>query len=113
MHEMALAEGMLELVEEAARTHGAARVASVRLELGALSHVEVEALRFCFDAVTRGGPAAGARLDVVTTPGEGWCMPCAARVAVAALGEGCPKCGSHQLEITGGTEMRLREIEIA
>ncbi len=113
MHEMALAEGVLELVEEAARTHGATRVASVCLELGALSHVEVEALRFCFDAVTRGGPAAGARLDVVTTPGEGWCMPCGARVPVAALGESCPNCGSYQLEITAGAEMRLREIEIA
>lgn len=113
MHEMAIAEGVLELVEEAARTHGASRVASVRLELGALSHVEVEALRFCFDAVTRGGPAAGARLDVVTTPGEGWCMPCGARVPVATFGDGCPNCGGYQVEITGGTEMRLREIEIA
>jgi hydrogenase nickel incorporation protein HypA/HybF len=113
MHEMAIAEGMLEIVEQAARTHGAARVASVRLELGALSHVEVDALRFCFDAVTRGGPAAGARLDVVTTPGEGWCMPCGSSVNVGALGEGCPRCGSYQVEITRGTEMRLREIEIA
>ena len=113
MHEMAIAEGMLELVEEAARTHGASRVASVCLELGALSHVEVEALRFCFDAVTRGGPAAGARLDVVTTACEGWCLPCGRRVPVAAFGDGCPNCGGYQVEITGGTEMRLREIEIA
>jgi hydrogenase nickel incorporation protein HypA/HybF len=113
MHEMAIAEGMLEIVEEAARTNDAARVASVCLELGALSHVEVDALRFCFDAVTRGGPAAGAQLHVVMTPGEGWCMPCGTRVPVAALGDGCPRCGSYQVEITGGTEMRVREIEIA
>jgi len=113
MHEMALAEGMLEIVEDAARKNGASRVASVCLELGALSHVEPEALRFCFDAVTRGGAAAGARLDIVTTPGEAWCMPCGTRVAVAALGDACPLCGSYQVEVVAGEDMRVREIEIA
>ncbi len=113
MHEMALAEGMLEIVEDAARKNGAERVAVVCVELGALSHVEAEALRFCFDAVTRGGPAAGARLDIVTTPGEAWCMPCGTRVPVAALGDACPRCGSYQLEVVRGEDMRVREIEIA
>ncbi len=113
MHEMALAEGMLEIVEDAARASGASRVASVCLELGALSHVEPEALRFCFDAVTRGGPAARARLDIVTTPGEAWCMPCGTRVAVTARGEACPRCGSYQVEVIAGEDMRVREIEIA
>jgi hydrogenase nickel incorporation protein HypA/HybF len=88
-------------------------VASVRLELGTLSHVEAEALRFCFDAVTRGGPAAGARLDIVTTPGLAWCMPCGTRVSLAALGNACPHCGSYQLEVVQGEDMRVREIEIA
>ena len=64
MHEMSLAEGILQIVEETARSHQAIRVRSVVLELGALSHVEEQALRFCFDAVTRGTVADGARLDV-------------------------------------------------
>ena len=113
MHEMALAEGMLEIVEATAREHRATRVASVCLELGALSHVEPDALRFCFDAVTRGGVAAGARLDIVTRDGEAWCMPCGSRVPVGALGDACPQCGSYQLEVVDGTDMRLREIVIA
>ncbi len=113
MHEMALAESMLQIVEDAARKNGAVRVASVRLELGALSHVEAEALRFCFDAVTRGGPAAGARLDIVTTPGLAWCMPCGARVPLAGLGNACPHCGSYQLQVVQGEDMRVRDIEIA
>ena len=52
-------------------------VRAVLLEIGALSHVEEQALRFCFDAVTRGTVADGARLDVLATPGRAWCMPCA------------------------------------
>lgn len=113
MHEMALAESMLEIVEETARRNGAARVTAVRLELGALSHVEPDALRFCFDAVTRGGLADGARLEIVATAGQAWCMPCGASVPLAQRGEPCPRCGSHQLNVTQGEAMRLKDIEIA
>jgi hydrogenase nickel incorporation protein HypA/HybF len=89
------------------------RVASVRLELGALAHVERDALSFCFDAVTRGGRAAGARLDVVVTPGAAWCMRCSERVPLAKRGDACPRCGTYQLQVVAGEDMRVAEIEIA
>ena len=76
-------------------------------------HVEAEALRFCFDAVARGGVAEGARLEIVTTPGRAWCMPCGDTVELARLGDACPRCGGYQLQVTQGEEMRLKDIEIA
>jgi hydrogenase nickel incorporation protein HypA/HybF len=112
MHEMALAESMLEIVEKAARQHGASRVSAVRLEIGALSHVAVDALRFCFDAVTRGSLAEGATLDIESTPGEAWCMPCGERVPLAQVGDACPRCGGYQLTVTRGEDMRVRDIAI-
>lgn len=113
MHEMALAESMLQIVEETARRNAATRVSTVWLELGALSHVEPQALRFCFDAVTRGGIAAGATLEIVATPGRAWCLPCGCEVPLAQLGDPCPACGSHQLTVVAGEDMRLKEIAIA
>ena len=113
MHEMALAESMLEIVEQTARGNGARRVTMVRLEIGALSHVEPEALRFCFDVVTRESLAEGARLDIQSTPGEAWCLPCGMAVPLSGLGEACPHCGSYQLSISKGDAMRVREIEVA
>jgi hydrogenase nickel incorporation protein HypA/HybF len=112
MHEMALASGMLDIVEAAARAHAAKRVTGVRLEIGALSHVAPEALAFCFDAVTRGTLAEGATLTIDATPGRAWCMPCGATVATARRGDACPHCGSHQLAVTDGTDMRVRDIAI-
>jgi hydrogenase nickel incorporation protein HypA/HybF len=112
MHEMSLAEGIIELVEDTARRENAARVGLVVLEIGRLSSVEPEALRFCFDVVTRGGIADGAALEIVDVPGVGWCMPCAATVPMNELYGACPVCGSHQVQPTGGTEMRVREIAI-
>lgn len=112
MHEMALAEGMLQIVEDAARDNAAARVGAIWLEIGTLAQVEREALRFCFDAVSRGGVADGARLEIIDVPGAAWCMPCGERVALGALGEACPRCGSYQLQVVSGTEMRIREIAV-
>jgi hydrogenase nickel incorporation protein HypA/HybF len=113
MHEMSLAEGIIELVESTARREQAARVGLVVLEIGRLSAVEPEALRFCFDVVTRGGIADGAALEIIDVPGSGWCLPCAASVPLQERFGACPVCGSHQVQPTGGTEMRVKEIAIA
>jgi hydrogenase nickel incorporation protein HypA/HybF len=112
MHEMSLAEGVMQLVEDTARREQAQRVKLVVLEIGRLSSVEPAALSFCFDVVTRGSMAEGAALEIVDVPGAGWCMQCAATVPMTELYGACPTCGSHQVQPTGGTEMRVKEIEI-
>jgi len=112
MHEMALAEGVLQLVEDTARRENAHRVKLVVLEIGRLSSVEPEALKFCFEAVARDSIAQGAALEIIAVPGAGWCMLCAETVPLQELFDTCPQCGSHQVQATGGTEMRVKEIEI-
>ncbi|MFA7269378.1 MAG: hydrogenase maturation nickel metallochaperone HypA [Sterolibacterium sp.] len=112
MHEMALAEGVLQLIEDAARRESFSRVKTVWLEIGQLSCVAPEALAFCFDAVTRGSIAEGSHLEIVATPGSGWCMQCAVSVPMAELYAACPQCGGYQLQVTSGTEMRLKELEV-
>jgi hydrogenase nickel incorporation protein HypA/HybF len=112
MHEMALSEGLIELVEEEARRASARKVTVVRLALGALSHVEADAIRFCFDAVSRGTLAEGAALAIDIVPGAGWCMDCARQVAIAERFGACPECGQHHVQMTAGDEMRLSELEV-
>ena len=112
MHEMSLAESVREIVEETARANGARRVTRVRLEIGALSQVEPEALRFGFDVVMRGSLAEAAVLEIVHTPGSAWCMKCSEAVAIERRGDPCPRCDSLQLQVTGGDRMRVMDIEI-
>ena len=112
MHEMSLVEGIVQLVEEAARADGCARVKAVWLEIGQLAAVETEALRFCFDAVAHDTIAKGARLEIIDLPGQGWCMQCEATVAIAARYEACPVCGGYQIQVTGGDTMRVKELEV-
>jgi hydrogenase nickel incorporation protein HypA/HybF len=112
MHEMSLAEGVLQIIEDYAARDPFQRVKSVVLEIGELSTVEVEALKFCFDAVVRDSIAEGAQLEIERVPGTGFCMPCGESVPIAALYDACPRCGSHQVQATGGTEMRVKELQV-
>lgn len=112
MHEMALCEGVLDIIAEEAKRQSFARVRAVRLEIGALSHVEPEAMRFCFDAVSRGTIAEAARFEVIDVPGEAWCMHCSKTVAIMRRLDACPACGGYQLQVTAGDDLRVKDLEV-
>lgn len=112
MHEMSLCEGVLQVLTDNARQQGYNRVRTVWLEIGALSGVETDALRFSFDVVMRGTLADQARLEIINIPGRAWCMRCARTVAVGQRFDACPDCGSYQLQVTAGDEMRIKELEV-
>jgi hydrogenase nickel incorporation protein HypA/HybF len=112
MHEMALCEGVIEIIEREAAQQQFSRVRAVWLEIGMLSHVAPEAMRFCFEAVSRGSIAAEARIEIVERPGAAWCMACAKTVPLASRADPCPECGGYQLQITAGDEMRVKELEV-
>ena len=112
MHEMSICESIREIFEEQARTQGFARIERVKLAIGALSGVEPEAIRFGFDVVMRGSLAEGAALEIDEIAARAWCLPCAAEVAIEQRYDACPVCGSYQLQVTGGEEMTIREMEV-
>ncbi|OOZ35994.1 hydrogenase maturation nickel metallochaperone HypA [Solemya velesiana gill symbiont] len=113
MHEMSLCEGMLQVLEQNAEEQGYSKVKTVWLVIGDLSGVEIEAMRFGFDAVMKNTLADGAKLEIIRLPGQAWCMQCAKNVQVNQRFDECPECGSYQLQVTGGDEMRIKELEVA
>ncbi|HRY07387.1 MAG TPA: hydrogenase maturation nickel metallochaperone HypA [Hyphomicrobiaceae bacterium] len=112
MHEMALCESIRTTLEEQSRLHGFTKVARVSLEVGPLSGVEIDALRFGFDVVMRGSVAQAAQLDIIECPAQAWCMACSQTVPIKARFDPCVKCGSYQLQVTGGEELRIKELEV-
>jgi hydrogenase nickel incorporation protein HypA/HybF len=112
MHEMSLAESVAEILCEEGRKQGFSRVKTVWLEIGELSGVEPHAMEFCFDATTRGTLAEGAKLEIVCAPGQGWCLDCEKTVPLSERFGACPECGQYHVQMTGGDEMRVRELEV-
>jgi hydrogenase nickel incorporation protein HypA/HybF len=112
MHEMSLCESILQVLEQQATVQQFQKVKIVWLEIGALSGVETEALRFSFDVVMQGSLADNAQLEIINVPGQAWCMACAGNVVVEQLYDVCPQCGSHQLQVKNGDQMRIKELEV-
>ena len=112
MHEMSLAEGIRDIVAQAAAAQGVDRVRAVVLEIGRLAAVEPDALRFCFDVMMRGTPAEGATMVIETTPGQGHCLTCDKAVAIESFYDPCPVCGGYRVQATGGMDMRVKAIDV-
>ncbi len=112
MHEMSICEGIRQVIEEQAVTRNFSEVKTVRLEVGAMAGVELEALHFSYDVVTRGTIAEKSRLEIIHLPVNAWCMICSKPVKVKQRFEACPECGSYQVEISGGDELRIKDMEV-
>lgn len=112
MHEMSLCEGVLQALETEAKKQGFNRVKRVILDIGVLSGVEIPALEFAFEVVMRGSLADQAVLEINELEAQAWCMVCADTVAVKARYDACPNCGSYQLQVSSGDEMRIKELEV-
>lgn len=110
MHEVSLAGGILRVVEDAAVREGFARVSHLRLEAGALSGVDVHALRFALQASVPGTCLESAEIQIDEPPGQAWCLKCATTVLIRCRTDACPQCGGFQLQPTGGTELRVTEL---
>lgn len=112
MHEMALASGVIDVIESARAQQAFTRVRRVVLEIGALSHVDPHALEFGFEATAKGTVAEGAALEIRTPAGTARCFDCESEVAIERRGDPCPNCGSHRLFVITGEDMTVKELEV-
>ncbi len=111
MHELSLMEELLRIAEAEALARGG-RVETVVLEVGLLAGVEVEALRFAFEALKAGTAAEAAALEIEEPEGRGWCEACARIQPLEARFDPCPDCGAAPLAVVGGRELRLKALDL-
>jgi hydrogenase nickel incorporation protein HypA/HybF len=109
MHELAIVQ---DVIETACAASGGARITRVVLEIGRLTAVLPDAVRFCFDLVAEGTPVEGARLEIVETPGRARCRACAAELELERAFGRCA-CGSSELDWLSGEELAIKALEVA
>jgi hydrogenase nickel incorporation protein HypA/HybF len=110
MHELAISEA---IVSEVCERVDAGSVVRVVLEIGKLSAVVPDAVRFCFDVAARGTRLEGAALDIMEIPGLGSCRRCGSAVDLGDSHIGtCAACGGIDLDLVGGQELRIVSVEV-
>ncbi len=111
MHELSLAEGMLDIARDELARHGCHRLKRLRVEVGVISGVVIDSLVFGFDSLVAGTEHEGAALDVVRVPLKLRCGFCGAEFegeGIAASLTPCPSCG----EVFGHSVLTGRELRV-
>lgn len=112
MHELAIAESLLKIVEQEALPYGGARVTRVKLLIGKLSGVVPDALMFAFEVISEGGIAEGAFLEIEEVPLRLECHQCGEVFAVEHPFMTCPRCEGTDVEMVSGRELHITGMEI-
>jgi hydrogenase nickel incorporation protein HypA/HybF len=108
MHELSIAQSVVDAITERL---GDQTVCRVRLEIGPLSGVVADSVRFCFDLVTDGTGLHGAALEIDEPPGRARCRRCRAEFDVDDLLALCA-CGSAELDVLAGEQLTIKEVEV-
>jgi len=109
MHELSIAESVVDAITQRTARR---RVWQVRLEVGRLSGVSAESLRFCFELAAVGTGVDGALLDIDEPAGRARCAACERTFAIDDLIMMCP-CGSCDVQVVSGDELRIVSVEVS
>jgi hydrogenase nickel incorporation protein HypA/HybF len=109
MHELAITQEVIAIASDRA---GGARIVRIVLEIGKLSAVLPDAVRFCFDLCSEGTAAESAALEIIEVPGKARCRECQKEIELNGPLDGCA-CGSVALEWLAGADLVLKALEVA
>ena len=113
MHELAIAQSIVDIVEQRASECQAVRVKGVRLQVGEASGVATDSLVSSFEMLADLSPLlTGARLQIYALPHRAHCRHCAREFVVKNFVPQCPLCSEWSAEILSGTELQILEMEI-
>ena len=112
MHEMTIAQNLIEIIKDEMIRHDARALKSVRLRIGKLSAISPESLSFCFEVMTSGTEMDGAELiiDIITL--KGMCRVCEKTFEIQDYAFECPHCGSSNIETVAGQDLSIVEMEV-
>ena len=113
MHELSIAQSIVELAEQEALSHKAVSIEELELEIGSLAGIEWGALDFALESAIKGSMLENARIAVQRIAGEGRCGDCENLFPVENLFTACPACGSYAVKIIKGKELRIKSIIIS
>jgi hydrogenase nickel incorporation protein HypA/HybF len=112
MHELSIAESILEAVRKELASRPGARPTRVGLRIGELAAVDVDSLTFCFEAVLKGTEWESLVLDARVCAQRRVCKDCGGEFAVVENNASCPECAGANTRMIGGDELDFDYLEV-
>ena len=112
MHELGIAQNILEIVQQSVPEEQAPDVKWIRIRIGQLSGIVPDALSFSFEVITSGTELEGARLVMETIPLRGWCRKCEKEFEIKEYAFECPFCSSPDIDTISGQDLSIVDMEV-
>jgi hydrogenase nickel incorporation protein HypA/HybF len=112
MHEMSIAQSLIDIIRQEMIKHNATALKNVRLNIGQLTAIVPDSLSFCFDVITSGTEMEGAKLIMDIIPLQGKCNSCGETFQIQDYVFECPHCNSAAIETISGQELSIVEMEV-
>ena len=122
MHEFSVMKQVVEAVLAEAKNRGSIEVKEVLLDVGALTFLGEEQMRFAYEVLTKDTPMEGSEIVIREVPPEVRCASCGYDGAVGYSNDQifhtavpifmCPDCGGG-VDIIKGRECTVRNIRMA
>ena len=110
MHELSIARSMIDIALESVKTKNVIKINRIVVVVGKLSGIVPESMKFCFDIIKSGTITENANLIIEEVPAIGYCRNCDVDINVGQYDYFCSTC-SNRLEVRGGNELYLKELE--
>ena len=112
MHELSIAESILDAVRKEIALHPGTVPTRVGIKIGSMAAIDSESLTFCFDAIVTGTEWANLKLETNVVPAQRICNNCRDVFVVEDYNSICPACGSSETLPDGGDELDLEYLEV-
>jgi len=110
MHELSIAEQILDIANDYAGREGITSVREIELEIGSLSGIEIDALTFALDVVTKNTVLHEAKVTIIDVPARARCEACGEEFLLEDYFSPCTACGAFQSETIQGQELRVKSL---
>ena len=114
MHELAIAEQIVQVVMTQVETHAIEHVTNVRIQVGEATGVVADSLTFSFEMIASTEPElVGAKLLIDTVPYRAVCCHCHKEFPVKHFIIQCPTCQTWEADVISGKEFKVLDMETA
>lgn len=112
MHEMSIALSIIDIAEEEALRANASGIKDIEIEIGAISGVDISALKFALDIAVKNTMLETTIRNFTLIQAKGECPDCNSIFPLEGYYQPCPKCNSPAINIIQGKELRIKSMNI-
>jgi hydrogenase nickel incorporation protein HypA/HybF len=112
MHEMSIAANILKISEEESAKAENKKIEKICLQVGRLSGVVTESLRFALEVSKNESVLQNAEIVIDEIPGKLHCLLCDSYFESNDFFTCCPNCGLHKFDIVSGKELTIKSITL-